>query len=144
MRKSAINGLITTFALSLGLGLATAADKAEIDHLSARAHQVNAAAKTPGMIQTALHDISVETGVPIDEVKALHKRHPEEGVGGVLIACAMTDETKKSPEKFMDIRATGKTWPAIARDNGVRMEKLNGRLDHLEKALNSQEKHYKR
>jgi stringent starvation protein B len=140
MKKSAINVLITTFAVSLGLSVATAADKVEVDHLNARSHQVNAIAKTPGMRDTAFHDISVETGVPLDEVRALYTRHPGEGVGGVLIACAISDETKKAPEKFMDIRATGKTWPAIARDNGVRMEKLNDRLDHLEKALNSQEK----
>jgi hypothetical protein len=140
MRKSAINVLITTFALSFGLSLATAADKAEVDHLSERSHQVNRLAKTPGMIDAALHDISVQTGVPFDEVKALHKRHPDEGVGGVLIACTITDDTKQSPEKLMDIRATGKTWPAIARDSHVPMERLNGRIDHLEKTLNSQEK----
>jgi hypothetical protein len=140
MRKSAINILITTFALSLGLSLATAADKAEADHLSTRAHQVNRLAKTPGMIEAALHDISVQTGVPLDEVRALHKRHPDEGVSGVMIACSITDETKKAPEKLMDVRATGKNWPAIAHDNGIRMERLNDRLDHLEKVLNTQEK----
>jgi len=140
MKKSIIRILIPALALNLGIGLAFAADKAETDHLSARAHQVNAAAKSPGMMDSALHDISVSTGVPLDQVQALHKRHSNEGVAGVLIACAMADETGKSPEKFMETRATGKTWTAIARDNNVRMEKLNDKIDHLEKVLTSQEK----
>ena len=139
MKKSSLTLLITSLALGLGLGPARGADKTETDHLTQRAHEVNRAAKKPDMMKVALHDVSVETGVPLEKVQALHKRYSDEGIAGVLIAGALADETKKSPEHFLDKHASGKSWTAIAREYKVPMEKINDRLDHLEKALTYQQ-----
>ena len=47
----------------------------------------------------------------------------------------MTDETKQPPEKFIQSHENGKGWGAIARSNHVPVEKINDRLDHVERAV---------
>jgi hypothetical protein len=112
----------------------SSATKSEKEELDSRTHAVNQAAKH-GNLQAALHVISVETGVPKDQVESLHKDHPDAGPAAILNAYVMADETKGAPSRFLDENRNGKSWTAIARQNNVALEKFNDRLDHLERAL---------
>jgi hypothetical protein len=146
MKKTFIY-VITATALVFGLGRSSvrAADK-QADSLSDRIHAVNDAAKKSGNMKPALHSISVETGVPESQVEAMHKKYSDTGVGGVLISCVLADETKKTPEYFMDKHKEGKGWSDLAREHHVAIDKLNTRLDHVEAALshsNSTSKEHK-
>src|SRR5437899_9636547 len=62
---------------------------------------LNQTVQTTGNLDAALHAISVETGVPEDQVKTLQKNHSDAGAGGVLIASVLADQTKQSPESFL-------------------------------------------
>jgi hypothetical protein len=122
---------------SMALGFNThsrAEDKAK-DELEDRVHTVNALADKRGGMKEAFHDISVETGVSVEELQRMHNRHSDVGPAGILIACVLADNTKKPPEQFLSKHVNGKGWGAIARDNGVPLEKINERLDHLEREL---------
>ena len=80
--------------------------------------------------------MSVETGVPLPQVESLHKHHEDTGPAGVLVACVMADETKRDPDYFIKKHIDGgKNWADIARENKVPIERLNEKLDNLEKAL---------
>jgi len=54
-----------------------------------------------------------------------------------MLACVIADETKKSPDHYLQSRLSGKSWGAIAHDNKVPVEKLTDRLDHLANYLAS-------
>jgi hypothetical protein len=71
----------------------------------------------------------------MNELQDMHKRHPDAGAAGIMIACVLADNTKKPPEEFLSKHIKGKGWAAIAHDNNVPLEKLNVRLDHLEREL---------
>ena len=127
-----------TMAMLLALGLvfpAMAADKEDMDHLENRVKQINAAAAKPNMQDVAFQRISTETGVPVETVRKQHQRHPGIGAAGVMIANVLADETKKNPDPFLSQRDAGKKWVQIAKENNVSVDKLNERLDRLQKAL---------
>jgi hypothetical protein len=86
-------------------------------------------------MEAALRAISVETGVPMERVRTMHQKHPEAGVGGILNACVLADETKVDPEDFFKQHLNGKNWNAIATDHHVSTEKLMVRLDHVDRYL---------
>jgi hypothetical protein len=127
------SGLITIAILGAGLPARAEADKA--DRLNSRVHDVNDAAKKKGMMQVALHTVSVETGVPREQVDALHKRFPDTGPAGILISCVMADETKRPPEEFIKKHNSGDGWGRVASESRVPVEKLIERLDRLERAM---------
>ena len=112
-----------------------AADKEDMDEYEKRLNRINTAAEKPGMMNVALQRIATETGVPLENVRAQHKRHPEVGPAGLLIANVLANETKKAPSEFLKERAEGKRWLAMARENKVSVDKLNDRLERFEKAL---------
>jgi hypothetical protein len=86
-------------------------------------------------MKDAMHDVSVETGVPLDQINHMRDQHPDAGAAGIMIACTIADNAKGSPESYLNRHVNGKGWAAIARDNNVPLEKINTRLDKLEKYL---------
>jgi len=120
-------------ALLFAVGPIIAAD--DTDEFENRAKKINSMADKNSNIDVALQRISTETGVPVENVRSQHKRYPETGTAGLLIANVLANETKKAPSEFLNQHAKGKKWLAIARDNKVSVDKLNERLDRLEKAL---------
>src|SRR3979409_2364218 len=112
MKTSILGFLMTGLILSLGVGSSRAEHKATRD-LEERSHEVNAAARKSGM-RMAFERISTETGVPLGRVEDMHRRFPDLGASGVFVAGVMADETGKPPERFLERRASGSTWTAIA------------------------------
>jgi hypothetical protein len=100
-------------------------------------HALNETVKKKSSMKTALHGVSVETGVPLATVESMHKHHPDTGPAGILVACVLADETKKPAEQLVKKHEDGKTWAEIARENKVPVEKLDRKLDNLEKFLAS-------
>ncbi len=127
-------------AMSFGLAASAARAQsraAEKDELDSRAHTVNALADKRGGMKEAVHAVSVETGVPMEQLQKMRDQHPDAGAAGLMIACVLADNTKKSPEALLSKHVDGKGWAAIARDNNVPLEKINARLDRLEHDLNA-------
>ena|SRR5437879_1971183 len=136
MKKIICCAAITSLLLGMGLSSVSGADRTQ-EQLTERLQHVNRSAKTGGRMQTAFHAIATETGVPLEQIEALYKRYPEEGPAGVLMACVMADETKKSPEEFVKKNMAGKSWTQLAKEYKVSIDKLNERLDHMDRILNS-------
>lgn len=133
MRKVLFTAIAT---LALGLNMsALAADHPAKRELDDHTTAINELATKGDRMQLALHEISVETGVPLEEVRKMHQNHPDAGPAGIMNACVMADNTKKTPEDFLKKHINGKGWAAIARDNNVPLDKLNERLDRMENAL---------
>ena len=134
MRKPTCSVLIASLVIGLAAGSLFAADaKVEKEVLDERARDLNEMAKKPGMAEVALKSISNETGVPREQVDAMHKSH--KNPSGILIACVLADETKKPAKTFLEHHAEGKSWTAMAHDHHVPLEKINARLAHVEKDL---------
>ncbi|MBC8096054.1 MAG: hypothetical protein H7Y43_09595 [Akkermansiaceae bacterium] len=134
MRKLLMSLLTVSLFLGGSGSSMLAADQSARALLDDRAREVNRSAKEQGMPLT-LKRISTETGVPLEQVQSMHKRHSDIGPAGLLIACVLANDTKKEPEVFMKRRASGKTWTSIAKENKVSLEKLNARLDRLDTAI---------
>jgi hypothetical protein len=138
MRKFICSLMVATVSLGFTAGLARGQSRAaNKDELESRAHTVNAMADKRGGMREAIHDVSVETGVPTETLQRMHDRHPDAGAAGLLIASVLADNTKKPAEEFLSRHINGKGWAAIARDNNVPLDKINGRLDRLEHDLGS-------
>jgi hypothetical protein len=133
MRRSMLTVWIATIVFSFGVASLPAQEGRE--RLQRQMRDVNEAADKPGRMKIAMERISTETGVPLEQVRAMHKSHPNSGASGILIACVLAAETKKSPERFLDRHVAGKGWADIAHDNNVKLEKLHVRLDNVERAL---------
>ena len=133
-----------SIALSTLLGLAGniafAADDSSKDELERRAQTINRAAEKEAVFKKALHHVSIETGVPESTVEAQHRRNPDMGLAGILMANVMAAETKKDSSEFIKQRKGGKGWSAIARANNVSLDKLTQRLDNLDKAIGASTK----
>lgn len=139
MRKWMYNLLVATASLGLTATLAHAQGRAAArDELESRAQTVNSLADKRGGTRDAMHDVSVETGVPLDQIQRMHDQHPDAGAAGIMIACVLADNAKGSPERYLSQHVNGRGWTAIARQNNVPVDKINARLDKLEKDLSSQ------
>src|SRR5262249_16432432 len=108
-------------------------ERAELD---TRVQSVNSLAQRRGGTKDALHNISVETGVPIDRVQQMHDNHPNAGAGGIMVACVLADDTKAPANQFLSHHENGRSWASIARENNVPLDHINGKLDNLERELN--------
>jgi predicted transcriptional regulator YdeE len=97
--------------------------------------QINEGTKTTQQWETAMHTISVETGVPRDQLRTLRQNYPTIEPSAVLIACVLADETKKAPEAFLKQHIAGQTWVQIARNNKVPLDKIDERLQRIQQAL---------
>ena len=138
MRKWTNSLLIAALSLGLTAGLARGQSRAaEKDELESRARTVNALADKRGGMRDAMHDVSVETGVPQEQIQRMRDQHPDAGAAGIMIACTIADNAKGSPEAYLSRHVNGKGWAAIARDNNVPLDKINGRLDKLERDLST-------
>jgi hypothetical protein len=129
---------LITLTLLLSLGLVApviAADQDDVEQFENRVKQLNTLGEKPGTENLALQRISTETGVPLENVRTQHKRHPNIGVGGLMVANVLSNETGKPTEHFLSQRASGKKWLAMAKENKVTVEKLNQRLDRLARAI---------
>jgi len=138
MRKFVYSLLIAVVSLGLSADVALAQTRraAEKDELDSRAHSINQLADQHGGMKEAIHDVSVETGVPLDKVQKMHNQNPDAGAAGIMIACVIADNAKGNPEAYLNHHVNGKGWAAIARDANVPLEKINARLDKLEHDLN--------
>jgi hypothetical protein len=134
--KALFSIAIAALVAAAGVGTSLAQDKDNRDELANKVEAVNNAAKKPGMMSVALQRISTQTGVPLEQVQALHKKHPDVRAGGLLVACVLAAETKKSADQFMN-RRDDKGWAAIARENNVSIDKLTLRLDNVARELQS-------
>jgi hypothetical protein len=134
MRKLVFTAMLATLALGLNTSV-FGADKPARQELDEHTHAINQLAEKGDRTKLALHDISVETGVPMEQIQSMHEHHPDAGPAGIMNACVLADNTKKSPEQFLEKHINGKSWVAIAKDNNVSLDKLNERLDRLERTL---------
>jgi hypothetical protein len=137
MRKWMNSLLIATVSLGLTAGLARGQERNAKDELDSRAHTVDALADKHGGMKEAIRDVSVETGVPMAQIQRMHDQHPDAGAAGIMIACTIADNAKGAPEAYLSRHVNGKGWAAIARDNNVPLDKINVRLDKLERDLGS-------
>jgi hypothetical protein len=136
MKKLMYILMVATVSLGLTAGFARGQDRgSQRDELESRAHTVNALADKRGGMKEAMHDVSVETGVPAEQIEKMRDKHPDAGAAGIMIACVIADNAKGSPEGYLSRHVNGKGWGAIARDNNVPLEKINTRLDKLERDL---------
>lgn len=135
MKKMMYTLLVATVSFGLTAGLARGQERAK-DELENRAQTVNQLANSRGGTRDALHDVSVETGVPQDRVQRMHDQHPNVGPAGILIACVLADNTKESADRFIEMHSNGRGWAAIARENNVPLDKIDVKLDNLEHELN--------
>jgi hypothetical protein len=145
MQKWIYSLLVAVLSLGLTAGIANGQPRgtrdedrgSQRDELESRAHTVNALAEKRGGMREAVHTVSVETGVPQEQLERMRDRHPDAGAAGLMIACVIADNAKGSPEGYLSRHINGKGWAAIARDNNVPLEKINVRLDKLERSLAS-------
>jgi hypothetical protein len=129
------NSIATLLVAGLGLSFGIIAAPAQDKELDRKADAFNAAAKQK--MKAAYQCISTETGTPVDRIENLHKKNPEVGPAGLLLAFALAGETKQTASHFVESRVAGKSWGAIAHDNKVPVEKLNQHLDHVTSCLSS-------
>jgi hypothetical protein len=124
-------------AVSLGFTAVSAHGQTAKDELESRAQSVNSLADRHGGMNQAIHHVSVETGVPVDQLEHMRSQHPDAGAAGLLIACVIADNTKGSPERYLSRHINGKGWAGIARENNVPLEKIDTKLANLERDLGS-------
>lgn len=137
MRKIIYSLLVASVSLGLSVSFAQGQERrGERDELESRAHDVNSLADRHGGMRDAIHNVSVETGVPVEQLQRMHDSHPDIGPAGLLIASVMADNTKERPEHFLNQHVNGRGWGSIARENNVPLEKVNEKLANLERELN--------
>ena len=137
MRKQ-IFATLTIIGMALALNSASAAQapgNTSVNQLQSLEKQVNQLTRGTNQWLTAMHTISVQTGVPWAHLRALRQRHPNAEPAGILIAAVLADETKKTPEQFLKAHLDGQTWPAIAKNYNVPLDKLTERLQKIQQAL---------
>ena len=135
MRKQLFTALIVmAMALVLSSVSARAASAPE-NQLHQLQKQINEGTKTTQQWETAMHTISVQTGVPRDQLRTLRQNYPTVEPAAVLIASVLADETKKAPEAFLKQHIAGQTWVQIAQNNKVPLDKIVARLERIQQAL---------
>jgi hypothetical protein len=106
--------------------------KADLDD---RIHSLNETTKRNHAEHAALHGISVETGVPLEQLRAIEARR-RVSPAGLMVACVIADNTKEDPDRIVR-KASDKTWAALAREYGVPYDKIERRLARLETYIRS-------
>ena len=102
MKKLMYTLLAATVSFGLTAGWARGQERArEREELDNRVQTVNDLASRRGGMRDALHNVSVETGVPMDRVQRMHDDHPNAGAAGIMIACVLADNTKGSPNRYL-------------------------------------------
>jgi hypothetical protein len=129
---TALTIISVALAVSSGPAQAASAPETQLHQLQ---KQINEATKTTQQWETAMHTISVQTGVPRDQLRTLRQNYPTVEPSAVLIASVLADETKKAPEEFLKQHIAGQTWVQIARNNKVPLDKIDARLERIQQAL---------
>lgn len=81
---------------------------------------LNEQARTAEGHQRVLASISRETGVPVSTLEAQRSR-TRLGYGELMIANSLANSTGKSFDELAALKASGKGWGEIARDNNVNL-----------------------
>jgi hypothetical protein len=126
---------LTTLALALAVASPVIAADDEAEEFEKRIKRLNTMAEKPAKVKVALQRIATETGMPLEQVQNQHKKFPEIGVAGLMVANVLGNDTRKNPGQFLSQRQSGKRWLAIAKENKVPIERINERLERLEKAI---------
>ena len=135
MRKYIFTAItVIGMALALKPAPAQAASDSE-NQLHQLQKQINDGTQTTPQWETAMHTISVQTGVPRDQLRSLRQKYPTVEPSAVLIACVLADHTKKAPEEFLKQHIAGQTWVQIAGNNKVPLDKIDERLQRVQQAL---------
>lgn len=135
MRKLIYSLCVATVSLGLTAGLARG--QTARDELESRAQNVNSLADRHGGMREAIHDVSVETGVPQEKLQRMHDQHPDAGPAGLMIASVIADNAKGNPEQYLSRHMNGRGWGSIAHENNVPLDKINNKLANLERELGS-------
>ena len=133
--KTTLLKFLTTVAVALAFTLPMAAADDDVEHYEKRIKHLNDLSEKPGKAKVALQRIATETGMPLERVQNQHKKFPDIGIGGLMVANVLANDTRKSPGQFLEQRKSGKKWLAIAKEHKVPVERINQRLDRLEKAI---------
>jgi len=97
--------------------------------------QINEGTQTTQQWETAMHTVSVQTGVPRDQLRTLRQKYPTVEPAAVLISCVLADQTKKAPEEYLKQHIAGQTWVQIAANNKVPLDRIDERLQKIQQAL---------
>ena len=135
MKKLMYTLMVGAVSLGMTLGTARAQERAK-DELDSRAQSVNDLASRHGGMRDAIHNVSIETGVPEGQLQKMRDSHPDAGAAGLLIASVIADNAKGSPERYLSQHQNGRGWASIARENSVPLDKINVKLGNLERELN--------
>jgi hypothetical protein len=128
------------FGLSPSLGLAEDREKAEHDELVKRARVINDQGKKHGEKDFTIRVIANETGFPVTDVENMTRKYPKSSLADVMLACVFSDLTKGAPETYLKKHAEVNNWAKMAREEKIPLDKLNDRLDRLEKRVAFDEK----
>ena len=134
MNRTLVNWL-TMIAVAMALALPVTAADDETEEFEKRVKRLNGMGERPGMAKVALQRIATETGVSLERVQNQHKKFPEIGVAGLMVANVIGNDTRKNAGDFLAQRQSGKKWLVIAKENKVPVERINDRLQRLEKAI---------
>ena len=131
MRKAVLSVIIAGLAVGFG-GLSGWAAEGAKKAVDDRMHSLNDLVKKEKIMPEALKGVSIETGVPLREVQAMHEHFKDTGAAGLLVACVLADETKRAPEYFLKKHVDGgKDWTQLTIENRVPVEKVLQKLDSL-------------
>ena len=123
--------MLASLAVGFG-GLSSWAAEGAKRAIDDRMHSLNDLVKKEKIMPQALKGVSVETGVPLREVEAMHQHYKDTGPAGLLVACVLADETKQAPEYFLKKHVDGgKDWTQLTIENRVPVEKVMRKLDSL-------------
>jgi len=140
LRRIMKNVILTLVVASMMMTLAGTSraddrNRATKEDLDDRIHSLNETAKKNHAENAAMHGISVETGVPMEKLRAIVERR-KVSPAGLMVACVIADNTKEDPE-YVVRKASSKTWAALVREYGVPYDKVERRLARLETYIRS-------
>ncbi|HXT13306.1 MAG TPA: hypothetical protein VN873_17245 [Candidatus Angelobacter sp.] len=124
-------------AVSLGFTAEFAQGQPGRNDLDLRAHRINSMAFRSGSRGRALRIVSDETGIPMRRLQDMDARNPAAGPAGLMIASVLANNTRNAPEQFVNRHANGRSWTTMAVNNNVPINRVNARLDRLERSLNT-------
>jgi hypothetical protein len=113
---------------------ANRATKVDIDN---RISSINKLDNNKAALNAGMAAVSKETAVPLPTIQAEHKQHPAVGLAGIAVAHDLAVRTHKPVEHFLNARKAGKSWEAIAKDNGVAPDEVDAKLNRIEEAMRS-------
>jgi len=129
--------LLTLLVASVSLGFTAefARGQGGRNNLDFRAQRINSMAFQGGSRRQALRVVSNETGISVGRLQNMDAQNPAAGPAGLMIASVLANNTRNSPEQFVNRHANGRSWMQMAANNNVSIYRINARLDRLESSL---------